>query len=164
MDHVYLNLISKFGILLIALFFAHGRDINRSLDNATGNATKEREFESIGRKNNILKIGWVLPYSFYCEDMCNEQKPSMGSTYAAAFKIAVEQINRNKSLLPNHHIEFVYSDSKLKENETITAVYRQLEYMNVTALVGFGWFCHSISQIASGVNVPVISYVSVFVR
>lgn len=126
----------------------------RNAANATGPVALTHR----NQNKNILRIGLVMPYT--CGDKCSLNLLSNGETYAAAFKIAVDQINKNESLLPNHVIEFVFNDSKLEESIAIEAVYKQLNEMNVSAFVGLGWFCHSITALATAVRTPVISYVS----
>eukprot|EP00795_Rhopilema_esculentum_P009034 gene9034-16677_t len=100
-----------------------------------------------------------MPYEVTgCEPFCEEEPPIDGRSYATAFQIAVDDVNRNSSLLPNHEIKFVFNDSTVDEANALMAVYKQLNGMNVSALVGLGWFCHSVSTIATAVDVPVISH------
>ena len=162
MDRIYLKTLSTAGILLVLLCIIDGKGADRLLGNASGHATKQNGLEFMRQNRSSLKLGLILPYSFYCGAKCIESTPSFtGESYAAAFKIAVDEINRNESLLPNHYVEFVYNDSRLLEFNTITAFYHQLNQMNVTALVGFGWFCSSIAPLASAAKVSLISYVSI---
>lgn len=148
----------RLNLLLFLLRTAGGDAPNHELEDSVSISS----WQNVTKTNkNILKIGLILPYTFYCGDKCNQIAPSQdGQSFAAAFKIAVDQINRNNSLLPRHEIVFVYTDSKLRELDAIEAVYSQINRMNVSAIVGLGWFCHTISAIATAVRVPVISYVS----
>ena len=162
MDRLYMTLFGTFSALLLALLTANGRELNNYLGKMAEYTTGRNGLDSVRRNRTILKIGLVLPYSFYCGRRCPSPHPKKeGNTFAAAFKIAVDHVNKEETLLPNHRIEWEYNDSRLLENETIRAFYHQRERLNITALVGLGWFCHSISQIASGNNIPVISYVSI---
>lgn len=105
----------------------------------------------------ILKIGLVFPYS----SSKHKNPHVLAGDYAAAFKIAVDRVNNDRLLLPNHEIQFVYNDTKLQESKSIEAIYEQLNRHNVSAFVGFGWSCLSAAFIATAVNVPIISYVRI---
>ena len=163
MDRFYLILIFNLGIIIYSSLMTNCSESDIRLGTAV-NSTRQVEHNLTKRNKNILKIGFIIPYTFFCGMECSQAHPLAGGAYANAFKIAVEQINNNKSLLPDHYIDYVYNDSRLLELEAIQSVYQQLDRMNVTAFVGLGWFCHSISAIASAVNVPVISYVSILFR
>jgi len=159
MDRVYMTLFGTFTALLLALLTTNGRELNSYLGKVADSTTRRNGLDSVRRNKTILKIGLILPYSLYCGNYCPSPHPKEGNTYAAAFKIAVDHVNKEETLLPNHQIQWEYNDSRFLEHETIRAFYHQRERLNITALVGLGWFCHSISQIASGNNIPVISYV-----
>ena len=161
MDRVYMTLFGTFTALLLALLTTNGRELNSYLGKVADSTTRRNGLDSVRRNKTILKIGLILPYSLYCGNYCPSPHPKEGNTYAAAFKIAVDHVNKEETLLPNHQIQWEYNDSRFLEHETIRAFYHQRERLNITALVGLGWFCHSISQIASGNNIPVISYVSI---
>ena len=113
-----------------------------------------------------LIIGLILPYTLYCQDQCyielNVEFPTSGSQYAAAFKIAVDEVNKNPTLLPNHEISFVYNNTNLYDNVSVKAMYWQVNSMNVTALIGLGWHCFPLASIATALNIPVISQVIIF--
>ena len=106
----------------------------------------------------ILKLGLVFPYSSQRMNVNFRARD-----YAAAFKIAVDRVNNDRALLPNHEINFVYNDTNFQESKSIKAIYEQLNKHNVSAFVGFGWSCHSAALIATAVNVPIISYVGIII-
>ena len=107
----------------------------------------------------VLKLGLVFPFSSNIHRFAG----LLAVDYAAAFKIAVDRVNNDRALLPNHEIKFVYNDTKLQESKSIKAMYEQLNKHNVSAFVGFGWSCHSAALIATAVNVPIISYVRIII-
>ena len=107
----------------------------------------------------IIKLGLVFPFS---SDK-HRYPEFIAEDYAAAFKIAVDRVNNDSALLPNHEIQFVYNDTKFQETPSIEAIYQQLNRHNVSAFVGFGWSCYSAALIATALNVPIISYVRIII-
>lgn len=84
-----------------------------------------------------------------------------GIYYASAISIAVDEINRQKNLLPGNNISFIWNDTDCEdENKTIRALMYQMYEEKVSAIIGPGCTCNTSARNAAAFNVPMISYVS----
>jgi len=86
----------------------------------------------------------------------------VGRTTAAAMPIAVEDINNDPSLLPNHRLQFVFGNTNCSPNTALPLVMNFWAQQNrgVDAFIGGGCnrVCEYISLLAGKWNLPVISW------
>ena len=79
--------------------------------------------------------------------------------FASAFLLAVEAVNNDSSLLPEHQVTYVRNDTQCNDDISIKAMLYQLE-KGVHVIIGPGCTCATEAKLASAANVPMISYVS----
>ena len=86
----------------------------------------------------------------------------VGQTTAAAMPIAVEDINNDPNLLPNHELQFVFGNTNCSVNTALPLVmnFWATKKRNVDAFIGGGCnrVCEYISLLAGKWNLPVISW------
>ena len=86
----------------------------------------------------------------------------VGQTTAAAMPIAVEDINNDTKLLPNHELQFVFGNTNCSANTALPLVmnFWATKKRNVDAFIGGGCnrVCEYISLLAGKWNLPVISW------
>lgn len=86
----------------------------------------------------------------------------VGRTTAAAMPIAVEDINNDPSLLPNHRLQFVFGNTNCSPNTALPLVmnFWAQQKRGVDAFIGGGCnrVCEYISLLAGKWNLPVISW------
>eukprot|EP00794_Sanderia_malayensis_P009041 gene9041-10008_t len=111
------------------------------------------------RRKEKLTLGLIFPYCQNSPCRFLRSPLSEGKEYAAAFKIALDKVNKDSNLLPGHELSFVFNDTKMVEKTGVKAMYEQFTEKNVAALVGLGWHCFPLATIASALNVPVVSHV-----
>lgn len=104
-----------------------------------------------------LTIGLVLPYRMATGGV--QSRP--GNHYAAAITIAVDNINKDPTLLPGIKLGFIWDDSECTEEKSIKAFIRQWE-KRVDGFIGFGCRCFTQGRMAAALNLPLISHVSAF--
>ena len=79
---------------------------------------------------------------------------------SGAMTLAVERINKNPSILPRHHLEFIWSDTNadtLKGTKALTHQWRR----GAAAFFGPEDSCDVEARVAAAWNLPMISYVSI---
>lgn len=86
----------------------------------------------------------------------------VGRTTAAAMPIAVEDINNDPSILPNHRLQFVFGNTNCSPNTALPLVmnFWAQQKRGVDAFIGGGCnrVCEYISLLAGKWNLPVISW------
>lgn len=86
----------------------------------------------------------------------------VGRTTAAAIPIAVEDINNDTSLLPNHDLQFVFGNTNCSSLTALPIVmnFWAAQKRNVDAFIGGGCnhVCEYISLLAGKWNLPVVSW------
>ena len=102
-----------------------------------------------------LTIGLILPYKL--SSGSNQNRP--GEYYASAMTIAVDNINKDPTLLPGINLSFIWADSECDEEKSIEALIHQRE-KGVHAFIGFGCKCFTQARMAAALNLPIISHVS----
>ncbi|XP_068761981.1 atrial natriuretic peptide receptor 1-like [Montipora capricornis] len=82
-----------------------------------------------------------------------------GEYYAAAITIAVEDINKQRHLLPGNNISFIWNETSCyDEKKTIRALIYQIYEAKVSVIIGPGCNCNTSARNAAAFNVPMISY------
>ena len=105
----------------------------------------------------IIRLGYITGSARSKGDF-TYRKP--GQLISGAITLAVEEINKDPSVLPNHTLEFMIAETYGKELQSIrqTAV---LPSMNISAYVGPQETCVHEGRIAAAFNLPMVSYVSI---
>ena len=84
-----------------------------------------------------------------------------GKYYAAAITIAVEEINKQRNLLPGSSLSFIWNETSCYDEErTIRAQMYQIYEARISAIIGPACNCVTTARNAAAFNVPMISYVS----
>jgi len=88
------------------------------------------------------------------------QRDTQGRIISGAISYAVDLINNDTNLLPNHHINLIWGDTT---GNTIVGTKLLLEQWKQTAVAFFGLedSCSVEARVAAAVNLPMISYVSI---
>lgn len=84
---------------------------------------------------------------------------SEGSSISGAMTLAVENINRDPNILPNHTLNFVYADNKGHDLRSIN-VLTELWKDDAIAFIGPEDFCATEARVAASWKLPMVSYVS----
>ena len=105
-----------------------------------------------------ITVGFLLPYNVSA-NVSSGSAALSANEYASALPLAVEAVNNDSSLLPAHHITFVWNDTQCDEEISVKAMLYQLE-KGVQAFIGPGCTCETQAKLAAAANVPMVSYVS----
>ena len=104
-----------------------------------------------------ITVGFLLPYNVSANVSSASVLPA--NEYASALLLAVETVNNDSSVLPEHQITFVWNDTQCDEETSVNAMLYQLE-KGVQAFIGPGCTCETQAKLAAARNVPMVSYVS----
>lgn len=97
----------------------------------------------------------------------SDQKPGLiyyskpGQAISGAITKAVDEINANTDILPNHVLEFVIAETYGQEDISIRLA-AELPIKNISAYIGPQETCIHEGRIAAAFNLPMISYVGTF--
>lgn len=109
--------------------------------------------EVIGSEKAVVTIAALAP-------MTGEW--DVGRTTAAAIPIAVEDINNDTSILPNHELQFVFGNTNCSSLTALPIVmnFWAANKRNVDAFIGGGCnhVCEYISLLAGKWKLPVVSW------
>lgn len=105
---------------------------------------------------NVIKIGYItgsdkLPGNFY-------RRP--GQQISGALTYALDQINNQSNVLPNHTLDFIIAETYGLENYSIRVTV-ELINRNISVYIGPQETCIHEAKIAAAFNIPMISYVSI---
>ena len=93
-----------------------------------------------------------------------------GEYYAAAFLLAIEDINNRTDLLPNVKLKYVWNDTMCLVDMAIKSqIWQHCSFQGsqrtgVDAFIGTGCKCTTAVRNAVALNLPIISHVSVISR
>ena len=111
-------------------------------------------------RKDIIKLGALIPFSLGDSALTSYFS---GLYYASAMFLALEDINNDKYLLPNHTLTLVWADTECDWKKTISMQLKMLEEEHVDAFVGGGCRgCLTNARIAGAEDMPMISHVSLF--
>lgn len=102
-------------------------------------------------------LGLLIPYS-----SSTVSSSEAGQKYAPAIIQAVDDINNSSDLLPGHHVSYIWNDTKCEEDQSLRALSYQIHERQVSAIIGPGCTCQVEARLASALDIPMISYVSLF--
>ena len=107
--------------------------------------------------SEIIKLGYItgsdtLPDRFY-------RRP--GQAISGALTLALEEINTNSSILPNHTLDFIIAETYGVQLESIRETV-ELINKDVAVYIGPQETCAHEAKVAAAFNIPMISYVSYY--
>ena len=109
-------------------------------------------------RKDIIKLGALIPFSLGDSSLTTFFS---GAYYASAMFLALDDVNNDKYLLPNHTLTLVWEDTKCDWRKTISMQLKMLEEEHVDAFVGGGCEgCLTNARIAGAQDLPMISHVS----
>ena len=109
-------------------------------------------------RKDIIKLGALIPFSVGDSALASYFS---GLYYASAMFLAVEDVNNDKYLLPNHTLTLVWADTQCDWKKTISMQLKMLEEEHVDAFIGGGCKgCLTNARIAGAKDLPMISHVS----
>ena len=85
-----------------------------------------------------------------------------GESYPHALTIAIDDVNKDPTILPGHKLTYNYTDST-DSGDVLKAMYqRYISSPNgtVDAFIGPAFNCEAPAKVAEAFNIPMISYVS----
>ena len=104
----------------------------------------------------IIKIGVIIPYTFGEEKITAYYS---GSYYASAMYLALDDINNNPNILPDHQLTLVWANSKCSFTESVKAQYKMIREQKVDAFIGAGCDdCIITARNAGAFNIPIVSH------
>ncbi|CAD5122391.1 unnamed protein product [Dimorphilus gyrociliatus] len=112
---------------------------------------------SFPHKPNTLLLGYITGSKNAPNKPKMYYKP--GSAMSGAITIAVEEINRQFKLLPNHSLDFCIGETYGIERMSIRHT-ANFSMNGIDAIIGPQETCEHEGRIAEAFNVPMISYVS----
>ena len=109
-------------------------------------------------RKDIIKLGALIPFSLGDSTLTSYFS---GLYYASAMFLALEDVNDDKYLLPNHTLTLVWADTECNWRKTISMQLKMLEEEHVDAFIGGGCKgCLTNARIAGAQDIPMISHVS----
>ena len=127
-----------------------------------GNTTEIRMINNIScihlNRKDIIKLGALIPFSLGDSTLSSYFS---GLYYASAMFLALEDINDDKYLLPNHTLTLVWTDTACDWKKAISMQLKMLEEEHVDAFIGGGCKgCLTNARIAAAQDLPMVSHVS----
>ncbi|CAH1794097.1 unnamed protein product [Owenia fusiformis] len=111
---------------------------------------------SLGQENGIIRLGYITGSKRPNTDkMSMYRKP--GQVISGAITLAVNEINNDTTVLPNHKLEFVIAETYGEEAISVRET-AMLPNKNISAYIGPQETCVHEAFIARGFNLPMISY------
>ena len=89
------------------------------------------------------------------------QKGAQGLIISGAVKYAIDQINKDPTILPNHQLELVWGDMKAERILSVNLL-TEMWRNGAVAFIGPEDSCDTEALLASAWNLPMISYVSIY--
>lgn len=118
-----------------------------------------RSGNSSGVAGQPAKIPIKLGYITGCENTLENFYDRPGRLISGALTYAVEQINNDSSILPNHTLEWIIAETYGVETESIKQTALLLR-KGISVYIGPQETCVHEGRIAAAFNLPMISYVS----
>ena len=113
----------------------------------------------------ILEIYLVAGENITIGYITGSQKPDddfyrrPGQAISGALTLALDEINNDTSILPNHRLTFLIAETRGKEFISIKETV-ELINKNISVYIGPQETCIHEAKIAAAFNIPMISYVS----
>ena len=135
-------------LFFITVFNIHQVTSSRNLPIYSPNKLDDRE---------RIRLGYMTGSENKAGDMFY-QKP--GQVISGAITLAVDEINADPNILPNHTLEILIAETMGQETESIRLA-AILPSFNISAYIGPQETCVHEGRIAAAFNLPMISYVSI---
>ena len=103
-----------------------------------------------------IRLGYLTGSQQHVGDMYY-RKP--GQAISGAITKAMDEVNADPEILPNHVLEFVIAETYGQETDSIRLT-AELPHSNISAYIGPQETCIHEGRIAASFNLPMISYVS----
>ncbi|XP_057310994.1 atrial natriuretic peptide receptor 1-like isoform X2 [Hydractinia symbiolongicarpus] len=105
---------------------------------------------------DVILLGVLIPYTLGDSHLTSYYS---GKYYASAMYLAIDDINNNKNLLPNHRVEIVWADTMCDWKKAVTLQMGMIHNESVDAFIGGGCQgCKATARNAGAINVPMISH------
>ena len=104
-----------------------------------------------------IKLGILIPFNESIDYIADNRQQA--KYYAGMIPYAINKINKDPNLLPNHNLSFVWNDTKCKTENALREMTQQWRD-GVDAFIGLGCYCDTPAELASALRLPVISHVS----
>ena len=85
----------------------------------------------------------------------------LGMAYAHGLTIAIDDVNSNSTILPGHTLTYNWTDSTMHGDASLRKVVSQ-NNESIDVFIGPATECKTPAKIAEALNIPMISYVSIF--
>ena len=127
-------------------------------------ALNTADINSVGGTEKEVVLGLLIPYKV--TGGADLSGYSGGEYYAAAFMLAIEDINNRTDLLPNIKLKYVWNDTMCLVDVAIKSQiwqhcsFQGSERTGVDAFIGTGCKCTTAVTNAVALNRPIISHVS----
>ena len=106
--------------------------------------------------SDIIKIGYITGSK---KNPNGKFHRRFGQAISGALSLALDEVNNNTAILPDHKLEFVVAETYGSElysvKETVDLINE-----NISAYIGPQDTCMHEAKIAAAFNIPMISYVS----
>lgn len=104
---------------------------------------------------NVIKIGYITG-----SDKLGNFYRRPGQQISGALTMALDEINNDTNVLPNHTLEFIIAETYGMENYSIKVTV-ELINQNISVYIGPQETCIHEAKIAAAFHIPMISYVSI---
>ena len=106
----------------------------------------------------VLTLGILLPFDNLGNFEAHNLK--LAKYYAGIIPYTIDLINKNKSILPNHNLTYIWRDTSCTIDNGLQGIAEQWK-KGVDVLIGLGCNCEEPVRLASALGLPVISNVSI---
>lgn len=86
-----------------------------------------------------------------------------GRSISGAMSLAVNVINENPSILPNHTLRFIFSDNHADPLASVHVLTEQWRAQAI-AFIGPEGYCETEARVAASWNLPMVSYVRLILQ
>lgn len=104
-----------------------------------------------------LTLGILLPFDNLGNFEVDNLK--LAKYYAGVIPYTIDLINKNKSILPNHNLTFIWRDTSCTIDNGLQGVVEQWR-SGADVFIGLGCNCEEPVRLASALGLPIISNVS----
>lgn len=118
---------------------------------------KQEVWRQYANKSNTLLLGYITGSKNVPNQTRVYYKP--GSALSGAITIAVDELNRQFEILPDHYLDFCIGETYGVEKISIRHT-ANFSMNGIDAIIGPQETCEHEGRIAEAFNVPMISYVS----
>lgn len=116
------------------------------------------EIQGSYQENNTIRLGYMTGSARYPGSNQFYKRP--GQAISGALTFAVDEINADTNVLPNHTLEFIIAETY---GLNLQSIQRTVDLVNenISAYIGPQETCTHEGKIAAAFNLAMISYVSI---